>query len=144
MPSSQPLSHLGNTELLELMNRYYEGERVATLLQEFKIQCSAGLLCGYFPPEPTHMLCRFCDAPMVRPRRSRSYKFNVQLSCSQCAHSETTHCRCLGCQEVRRLAEEKQVQQQKSKVGKRSTQPSCRATSQAFAVLIGRSSSIRL
>ena len=28
--------------------------------------------------------------------------------------------------------------------GKRSTQPSCRATSQAFAVLIGRSSSIRL
>ena len=116
MSSSQPLSHLNSVELLELMNRYYAGERVSALLQGFKIHCSVGLLCSHFPPEPTHEICRFCDAAMIRPRRSRSWRYSVELRCSQCAHFETTHCKCPGCQEVRRLAEQKQLQQQSSKV----------------------------
>lgn len=118
MPSSQPLSHLDNAEVLELMNRYYAGERVAALLEEFEIHCSAGLLSSYFPPELTSELCRFCNAPMIRVRRSKSWRRPIELHCSKCSHSESTHCRCLCCQITHGLAEEKQLQQSKSQVAR--------------------------
>ena len=116
MPSSNPLSHLDDSNLLELMIRYYAGERVATLLHEFSIQCPASLLSSYFPPEPTHDICRHCGGPMVRPRRSKSWGRASELICTKCAHTETPQCRCIRCHDARCLATEKELQHQQSKV----------------------------
>lgn len=105
MITSQPLGHLSEAELLELMSRYYAGERVATLLEDYKVNCSASTLCSHFPPEPSAQLCRHCNAPMVRPRRSKSWSLGSTLRCSQCAHIESSKCGCSSCK-VERLLEE--------------------------------------
>lgn len=116
MPTSQPLGHLHEAELLDLITRYYSGERVATLLQDFNIQCSTSLLCTYFPPEPTDQLCRHCGSPMIKPRRSRTWKYVVEPHCTKCRHSETASCSCAGCEGARRRERNSQLEQQKRAV----------------------------
>lgn len=116
MTTSQPLGHLSEAELLELMSRYYAGERVATLLEDYRVNCSASMLCSHFPPEPTAELCRYCNAPMVRPRRSKSWSSRSTLRCSQCAHIESSRCSCSGCKFERLREEDLRVQQQHTKI----------------------------
>ena len=111
MPKPQPLGHLSEAELLELMRRYYAGERVAILLEDFSINCAASMLCSHFPPEPTNELCQHCSAPMVRPRGSKSWSAISVLRCSQCAHSESPRCNCPGCRAARAQEEELHTRQ---------------------------------
>lgn len=116
MPTSQPLRHLSEAEILELMSRYYAGERVAILLEVFRVNCSASMLCSHFPPEPSAELCRYCNGPMVRPRRSKTWSSGSTLRCSQCAHIESSRCSCTGCK-VERLQEENlRIRQQHTKI----------------------------
>ncbi|OMG53171.1 hypothetical protein BJN45_13180 [Azonexus hydrophilus] len=116
MPTYQPLGHLSEAELLELMSRYYAGERVATLLEQYRVNCSASTLCSHFPPEPSAELCQYCNAPMVRPRRSKSWSSGSTLRCSQCAHIESSRCACTGCKFKRLREEDLRVQQQHTKI----------------------------
>lgn len=116
MPTSQPLGHLSEAEILELMSRYYAGERVATLLEEFRVNCSASTLCSHFPPEPSAELCRYCDAPMVRPRRSKSWSSGSTLRCSQCAHIESSWCSCTGCKAEWLKEEDIRIRQRHAKI----------------------------
>ncbi len=115
MPTSQLLGHLSKAELLDLMNRYYAGERVATLLDEFSVECSVSMLFSHFPPEPTTELCRHCNAPMVRLRRSKSCSSASALRCSQCAHTESSRCNCSGCKTARLHEEDLRMLQQQMK-----------------------------
>lgn len=116
MPTPQPLAHLSEEELLELMSRYYAGERVATLLEDYRVNCSASTLCNHFPPEPSAELCRYCNAPMVRPRRSKSWSSESTLRCSQCAHFESSRCSCPGCKAERLREEDLLIRQQHTKI----------------------------
>lgn len=116
MPKSQPLEHLSDAELLELMRRYYAGERVATLLEDYSINCSASVLSSHFPPEPTSERCQHCSAPMVRPRGSKSWLSASVLRCGQCAHSESARCNCSGCKAARLQEEELHTRRQHARI----------------------------
>lgn len=42
------LSHLNNVQINELVKRYYEGEAVSKLLEDYNIEASANELCKLF------------------------------------------------------------------------------------------------
>lgn len=115
MQSPNPLGHLNNAEMGELIDRYYAGERLSDLLRDFNVQCRANQLCAHFPPEPSDQVCRYCGAQMVRPRPARSAYDTHQLHCSGCLHVESRHCDCHGCKESRRLYAETQAKQRKER-----------------------------
>lgn len=116
MPTYQPLGHLCEEELLELMSRYYAGERVAPLLAEFRVICSPSALSSHFPPEPTSEVCRYCNAPMVRPRRLNSWTFGSTQNCSRCAHIESLWCGCSGCKVDRPQEKDLHIRQDLTKI----------------------------
>lgn len=103
-PPSTVLSHLTSTQIHSLINRYYCGEKVATLIAEYGIKCSIGELYQQFPPEDVGRSCPVCAAPLIKPRTSRSsstWKNRGGICCSSCAHQERDGCLCPSCSKKR-------------------------------------------
>lgn len=102
--TSPALSHLSPERISSLINRYYSGENVTTLIKEFGIKCSSSELCRRFPPEFVGRNCPVCKSPLIKPRVSRantSRRRHVVISCSCCAHKETERCICPSCSDKR-------------------------------------------
>nr|WP_253308620.1 hypothetical protein [Rickettsia endosymbiont of Ceutorhynchus assimilis] len=104
------LSHLTEQQIKELINRYYNNEKIADLLKEFEINVAPGVLVGLFPPV-THneLFCKYCqDINLISKRESRSYNM-VNPFCPICNHEDKSYCSCHNCQEIinqQRQAEE--------------------------------------
>lgn len=95
------LSHLSESQIQRLIACYYGDEPIHALLREYQIDCLPNQLHGLLPPEILDdQRCRYCDAPMVRQRPSRtSLKYSESIcSCPQCGHRQGKRsCRCEHC-----------------------------------------------
>lgn len=114
--SSPALAHLTPTQMHSLINRYYSGEKVATLIAEYDIECSSSELCRQFPPEYVEGDCPVCNSPLIKPRVSRtnlSGSRDTAIRCSRCSHQETERCVCQKCREIR--AQKIEIQRQRER-----------------------------
>lgn len=110
----EQLSHLSFEQVQELITRYYNGERVNLLIEEYEINCRPSELFRLFPPVVTENDCEHCSNPIVRYRLSRSSYNNQFLDdpvCLVCGHRPIQSCCCRACrikkeEEVRKREEE--------------------------------------
>lgn len=108
---SNPLSHLNEKELSTLIERYYSGESVKTLLSEYNIDCLPSNLYKHFPPKavPSEH-CRYCDEILITNRKSRTYGdsfFKSDLYCPCCGHMPyALECKCENCISLKKVIQE--------------------------------------
>lgn len=117
--SSPTLAHLTSTQIHSLINRYYSGEKIANLIAEYDIDCSASELCRQFPPEYVERNCPVCNAPLIKPRVSRtssSGSRHAAIRCSLCSHQETERCICPSCRKIRAQKVEAQRQRERNAI----------------------------
>lgn len=111
---SNKLSHLTEEELNNLIERYYNKEKVSDLIKEFNISLRPSQLVKHFPPETTKTKCEYCGVNLIKPRRSRDYyswNDNEEGVCPVCGHENTSFCSCPNCTEIEVLKQEKQRQE---------------------------------
>lgn len=105
MPNSSihpKLAHLSDSQIDNLISRYYAGETIAYLLGEFKVDCNPHHLFKLFPPIiHSSLQCPYCEAAMMSPRISRSAHYETTMRCSQCRHEDSTRCKCDHCRNRR-------------------------------------------
>lgn len=108
MPNSSihpKLAHLSDSQIDNLMTRYYAGETIVDLLAEFKVDHHPHHLFKLFPPIiHSFMVCPCCDAAMMSPRISRSAHYETTMRCSQCRHEDSSRCKCDHCRNRGRSA----------------------------------------
>lgn len=117
--SSPALAHLTPTQIHSLINRYYSGEKIAALIAEYNIECSTSELCRQFPPEYVERDCPVCNAPLIKPRVSRTSISGARhgaIRCSRCSHQETDRCVCPTCREIRAQKTEAQRQRERDAI----------------------------
>ncbi|WP_032138699.1 hypothetical protein [Rickettsia tamurae] len=104
------LSHLSETQIKELIRRYYNYEKIPDLLEEFEINVYPSMLIKLFPPlVHNELFCKYClDINLVSEFRSRSYTngdsniVSVNSFCPLCNHIDHLHCSCSNCKEIRK------------------------------------------
>ncbi|MFN5027779.1 MAG: hypothetical protein ACK5D9_01395 [Burkholderiales bacterium] len=99
---AKPFAHLRQAQVQELIDRYYKGESVRSLLDAYKVDLPASRLVLHFPPEQSvTTLCRYCSNPLERLRSSRySPSSNRPFSCSACGHKSSGYCSCAYCRQA--------------------------------------------
>ena len=98
------LAHLSETQLTELIRRYYGRERIKDLLAIYNIDCLPNQLCSLLPLELCHNPCPNCGGTMIIPRISRDrlrFKEANGTACTQCFHKTGQRCYCDYCQKQR-------------------------------------------
>lgn len=111
------LSHLTEQQIKDLIERYYNNEKIADLLKEFEINVAASVLVSLFPPV-THneLFCKYCqDTNLVIKLKSRSdYSYYGETVfdpfCPICNHKYNSPCSCDNCKETRK--QKKQVEEE--------------------------------
>lgn len=103
MDINEKLQHLTSEEFLELIECYYNNERVSDLLKEFNINCKSSELASLFPPEKfDNILCEYCNSPMIRNRTSRGSS-KGPIYCPSCLHKfDDIDCNCDVCNHEKR------------------------------------------
>jgi len=101
------LSHLSQDEIETLMKRYYSGEKVKELIDEYDLDISASLLYKSFPKSKKEgELCDYCDITLEYEAHSRSsWRSNLAM-CPNCGHYNSEFCTCEKCQEIAAKKEE--------------------------------------
>lgn len=110
------IAHLTEEQIVDLMKKYYEGEKVANILEEYKIKISVSQLYSLFPPIITDEECVHCESTMVKPWESKSWSSFVnenRMFCIKCGHENTRYCRCTYCEENKRKAILEEQERQK-------------------------------
>lgn len=119
------VEHLSKEQIVDLMERYYGGEKVAKILEEYKIKISVSQLYSLFPPVITSEVCIHCESNMVKPWESKSWSSLINENkkyCSNCGHENSRYCSCNYCEEIKRQKIlEEQEKQKKILEQKRST-----------------------
>lgn len=110
------LDHLTDSQVSALIQRYYAGEPVRSLLAEFAVNCSPGSLWRHLPAIPTGEACPACGSPLVERfgGRTTGVRHTPSSRCSNCRHRQSPDCACSYCNECReeaRRAEEKRRRQ---------------------------------
>lgn len=105
------LRHLSDAQIQTLITRYYNGEKVGTLLREYQIDCLPSQLVRLFPPVILDdQRCCYCETPMRRHWVSRGYsRYSDQnISCPSCGHRQDKNsCRCDNCRAERKREEQR-------------------------------------
>lgn len=119
------LQHLSEQQIIEIINRYYEGEKVNNLLKEYKINTSSSNLIRILPSVLDNEKCKYCEKRFVIPLSSRTYGNIIDeyyKKCPNCNHQPNINfCNCLNCEEKRRkeelarLEKEAKIEEQKRK-----------------------------
>ena len=97
------LEHLSTEDIEELVRRYYNGEAVAQLIEEYHLSVRTSSLYKLFPREVlTNVVCEYCGTNLVRdrpPKNSVKYIFMDQYAyCPSCNHMPNMlGCRCINC-----------------------------------------------
>jgi hypothetical protein len=110
------LAHLTNEQIETLVSRYYSGENIKVLIQEYQVDCIENQLYKLFPPLTLHqMVCPYCGIPMVRERLARSsFRYEKRsILCPCCGHIDDVSCRCKGC--ILEIEEAKELKRLKEK-----------------------------
>lgn len=111
MDTDDKIRHLSEIEIKELMKRYYDNEKITTLLDDYNIKCRANELANLFPAEILEELsCCYCNGVMVRDRAYRNaMSYQVKpIYCSSCKHKlDDDNCLCNSCLNEKRMLIEK-------------------------------------
>jgi len=111
MPNSSihpKLVHLSDSQIDNLITRYYAGETIADLLGEFNIDCHPPQLYKLLPPIiHSSVECPYCGAAMMSQRVARSAHVEKTMSCSQCRHEDSFRCKCDHCRNGRGVVSSK-------------------------------------
>ncbi|ERM17763.1 hypothetical protein [Brevibacillus laterosporus] len=103
------LQHLSINQIMELMERYYNGEKTTVLIKEFNIRITASQLYTLFPSVVENVHCMHCKVPFWTTRSSRTANNSV-TSCPSCGHQNQKWCYCPYCKAKREEEErEKEV-----------------------------------
>lgn len=113
----EKLSHLSESQIEELMGRYYDGgEKNDTLIKAYNIDIRSSLLVKAFPLKiHNDTLCPYCKIPMVSYRESKSsYSLrNPKMFCLECEHKDNDYyCKCINCHKIREEREDLQRQKE--------------------------------
>ena len=113
------LTHLSDSEVEILIQRYYNGEAVSKLIEEYQLLVPVAGFYKLFPPEVCQdEICEYCEEFLVRDRLSKGHSrpfrssavwgFNdSKLYCPLCHHRPyATECRCRNCVEKERAEQE--------------------------------------
>lgn len=99
------LQHLSKLQVLELVKRYYENEKVSDLLEEYKIETSNSNLFRIFPGVWSSDLCEYCGERFIIRLSSKSDNNPIDernKACSNCNHNPSSYfCNCSNCKEKR-------------------------------------------
>lgn len=87
---NEKLSHLSDKQIKELIERYYDKEKVSDLISDFNLKLRPSQLVKHFPPEVLESECIYCDINLIRPRVSRDYQSwkTIPEFCPNCGHEE--------------------------------------------------------
>lgn len=99
------IEHLKDEQIIGLMQKYYEGEKVSKILDEYKIEVSVSQLYSLFPPVITDEECIHCESPMVKSWESKSSPSFISTTrkyCKNCGHENYVYCNCAYCKENKR------------------------------------------
>lgn len=95
------INHLNKTEITELVNNYYSGEKVINLLTKYKINVKVAKLISLFPAVKSPMYCEHCNIRMITKLMSKSsikpYDSDSNTRCPSCNHYVSGFCSCKGC-----------------------------------------------
>ena len=106
---SKDLNHLSNIEIEALMQRYYNGESITNLINEYHLSVRTNELYKLFPPKVCqNEICKYCKEPLVRNRLSKTANkwehndFNIY--CPLCNHKPyEPNCKCHNCTKEKQL-----------------------------------------
>jgi hypothetical protein len=97
----QKLVHLAESQVTELITRYYNGENISALISEYGIDCKPNFFYKVLPPiVSAGSVCPNCGGVMLSPRVSRTTipaDSSNTLRCSKCRHEEIRFCKCTWC-----------------------------------------------
>lgn len=111
------IEHLSPEDIEELMQRYYKGEAISHLIEEYHLSVRPSSLYKLFPREVlTDVACEHCGAILVRdrsPRSSVKHIFRDQyVYCPSCNHMPNMPgCRCKNCVEKEQIIHESRARQ---------------------------------
>jgi hypothetical protein len=60
------ISHLTKAEIVELINKYYAGEKVTRLIKDYKVKVPTSRFIFTFPKKLTDTHCFYCRTKMVQ------------------------------------------------------------------------------
>lgn len=98
------LSYLTKEQVASLIERYYKGESIKALLNDYDLQITPNLLVTIFPKKKTDRVCEMCGSPVWSKYVSRSKPIKDHLSyfCPTCGHLPgASYCICPVCKEKR-------------------------------------------
>ncbi len=106
------LEHLTVEQIEALIERYYAGEKISNLINEYELSISTSKLVGLFPPLIHYdQTCPHCNLHMISTRKSRTYSWvKEEIYCPNCKHQDSSDCKCSQCVATREIllqAEEK-------------------------------------
>lgn len=110
------LLHLEKYQIVDLVNKYYEGVKNSEILVEYNINVQSSKLVNIFPLVRTNVNCDYCKATMITKLSSKSNSNRLSykdLHCSQCHHFSNITCDCSNCVEERILKKRIKEQQEK-------------------------------
>lgn len=113
------LSHLSKEQIEELIKRYYAGENIKSLLEEFDIKVSPSVLVTLFPETESKEVCEFCGSHLMHVwvGRSSLNPVNEKDYCPTCGHRpHFFNCYCPHCEEQRRIAQQKAEEERKAEI----------------------------
>lgn len=111
------LKHLSDDQIDMLMQRYYDGENVANLVEEYDIQISSSHLYRCFPPMVCNdYICDYCHVPLVINRPSKSASkyamYKKDLYCAICGHKPfQIQCTCINCRNKEEQLRKEQIEE---------------------------------
>lgn len=95
----EKLSHLSEKQINELIERYYNKEKVSDLIAEYNLDIRPNQLVKHFPPEILEIECKHCGNNLIRARVSRdnSHWHSIPEFCYKCGHINVDFCSCDNC-----------------------------------------------
>ena len=106
------LAHLSKIQIEELIERYYNKEKVKNLIAEYEIDARPSQLVKLFPPTITEDICPYCDVNLVIKHSSRDYSWNKKsATCPSCGHEEGGFCWCANCKEKEQIRAQNERQE---------------------------------
>lgn len=104
MQSDNKLAHLSKAQIENLIERYYNGERVKSLIKEYNINAKSNQLFRLFPPSTTEENCPYCDCSLIITYSSKDCNtFNKKAYCPNCIHINEKFCQCSNCKEKEKM-----------------------------------------
>lgn len=103
------LKHLTKKQVLEVINKYYDGVNVDKILEDYKINVAPTRLVRIFPRLFIDKVCEKCGERLIVEFKSKSTSKPIDLTkayCPSCGHQENAYCNVI-------IAEQKGKKQKK-------------------------------